>query len=191
MSHRLGQWVGLVVACVLLGLGLFLAEPVEATRGLVISLAAATPSGLSTALHFRASLSAKSRVEAGDVFRVADVPGYVTGSAIAPAGWETTPGPERPGRTGLAFTYRGPAPIDGPALIRGFLARSTSGRPRSVGGYLGRCHGPDGSPLETSGAVAGPGAVPEPAGVVTGTAGILILGFVYARRQRRLARSRA
>ena len=202
MKDTRWQWIGLVLAAVLVIPGFFLAKPAERPPGFQITLAATTPSGSSTTLVYHASISAGERIDHLDAFRVADPPGLVAGSALAPVGWTVTteptsraPSPKRgdnPALPNLVFTYVGPTPIVGPVLLKGFSVRSTSGSPRAVRGYTGvstRATGPNaGTKVTSAGDIGKPGAVPEPASLLSSCLGVIILGMVYAQRHRRKLR---
>lgn len=197
------QGFGLILAAGLVVPGFFMAGPVERRPGFQVTLAGTAPAGSSTTLFYHASVPSSDRIDRQDVFRIIDPPGLVAGSAAAPAGWTVTtesisPGPkpassstpdDDPALPNLVFTYQGAAPIVGPVLVKGFSARSTSGTPRAVRWFVGRStRATDpgiGTKVVSAGAVGRPGAVPEPASLLTSCLGLIVLGIVYAHRHRR------
>ncbi len=202
LSHSRWPRIALVVAATLAIPAVFLAGLASNLPRFSVALADTIASGSSTTLRYHALIPSGDRIEPGDAFRIIDVPGYVVGSAEAPAGWAVasewiSPGPrptggDDPSVANLAFTYLGPAPIVGPAPLRGFSARSTSGTPRAVRGYLaqstravGRFAG---SKISAAGDVRGPGKVPEPGSVISTCLGVIMLGIVFASTHRQKIR---
>jgi hypothetical protein len=205
MSTTRWQAIALALAAALVGLGVYLAGAGAHRPGLNVTLASATPAGSSILVRYRASLSSAERINRHDFFRIIDVRGYVDGSASAPDGWSVTAERISPAATGgpavddapsvpnLVYTYTGSTPIAGPVTLAGFSARSTSGVPRAVRQFVGRstrATGPGaGDPVVSAGDIRGPGVVPEPASLVSGIVGLILLGFVYACRHRRRLRA--
>ena len=196
----------LVVAATLAIPAVFLAGPASNRSGFSVALADAIASGSNTTLRYHALIPSGHRIERADAFRIIDVPGYVAGSALAPADWavgtEWTSPTQAPGLrptrgddprvANLIFTYLGPEPITGPVPLAGFSMRSTSGTPRAVRGYLAQSTRATGrfagSKIPSAGDVHGPGKVPEPGSLISACLGVIILGFVYASAHRQKIR---
>jgi len=148
--------------------------------------------------NYTASTTADDALTAGDFFRIYDFAGLV-GTPTAPAGWTAavsnsnpTPPPniilthgDDPGTPNLVFTYTG-ATQPGPLLITGFTAVSNFSSTTSKD-FVGRVTKLDGgTPIDSTGAVTVPNAVPEPASLISGSIGVIIFGVFYACRHRRM-----
>ena len=192
MSDSRWHWTGLVLAAGLVVPGLLLAARAENRPGFAIRLGLGGPVGV----EHDARLSRLGPVERPDR-RARLLPGSRRRRLRRRLG----PGTSRldgrrrdveSGRRRPDLHVCRPRPDHRPDAAERVPARSTSGdAPRRP--PLRRPHHPGdrpraGSKVVSSGEVRPPGAVPEPASLLSSSLGVIILGMVYAHRHRRKLR---
>lgn len=199
MNHRLRHIVR--GAAALLLLALTASMPNSAQGGFTVTLDSVSGVGPFT-FAYSATIPVGDQINSGDFFRIFDFNGYVAGSALMPAGWtldvsntNPTPPPNVILSRGddvtlpnLTFTYTGVGPIVGGATVSGFSARSEFGSFGVVKDFVGRATKSTGNTagtfVDSVGDVGVPGAVPEPASVVS----LLLGGTALAAAGRRYCR---
>jgi len=176
----------------------------HANAGYNVTLGSITPSGPNFTYTYNASITAnQEEVVAGNFFRIYDFAGYVAGSAVGPPNWvvsvansNPTPPPnvilvhgDDPAIPNITFTYTGAVPLTGPASLGNFLITSifsgTSLTTKDFAGQSTNVGTTPPSPLDSRGDVSVPTLVPEPAGLISASVGVILLGIGYARRSRK------
>lgn len=199
MKNFAKRWV---FGAVLAGVAILATNQGSATAGFTITLDAGSPTGVGPfTFSYTASIPVGDQINAGDFFRIYDFAGYIAGSIAAPAGWSTsialvnpTPPPnvilshgDDPAIPNLIFTYSGVVPIVGGASVSGFTAQSTFGFLGAIKDFAGRDTKSTGTTagtfVDSVGDVRVPG-VPEPASLISGAIGMIVLSG-YALRVRR------
>jgi len=175
---------------------------VPAQASVIPTLNAGSPTGPvagAFTYSYTAEVSADQTMPTGGFLTLFDIPGLITGSVVAPAGFSVA----TPNLGGIA---PGPPPqgiVDSPALPNVILTRTGAALPGgSTFGFSFQSTAPpggfvffngqatttqNGQPQANGGQVAGPGgrAIPEPSvTVMLGVAGLLGLGLRSIRRRR-------
>ena len=186
--------------------GLTLFTTTESRAGL-ITLDSTSSAGANTIFTYGIAVPSGDSIATGDFFRVYDFNGYVDGSITAPANWTAsvalsnpTPPPDvvlnhgdDPAIANLIFTYTGSTPLLAGTVVSGFSATTAnagiSPNPKNAVAEFTSTTSPNvGAADAYRTDISVPGstpAVPEPASMVSGGLGAILLAIGYGLRGRR------
>ena len=197
-SRKIAGAVACGVAWLVLGL-------TEAHAGFTIVLDSTALTGGATVFNYSATIASGDSILSGDYFRIYDFAGYVSGSAVMPAGWSVSVSNYDPvlpptltlshgddaAIPNLTFTYNGLTPIVGATTVSGFSAISPYGQTLTLKNFVGTNHNSTipGGLVDSIGDLNVPNGVtpaeaPEPAAAVTTGLGLALAGLYFARRTR-------
>jgi hypothetical protein len=197
--------LGKVLFLLALFAGLTLFTAADSRAGL-ITLDSTSSAGGNTIFTYGIAVPTGDSIAQGDFFRIYDFNGYVPGSITAPANWTAsvalsnpTPPPDvilnhgdDPAITNLIFTYTGSTPLLEGTTVTGFSATTTgvglSSDPKNAVAEFTSTSSPNvgsADAYRTDVSVPGANAVPEPASMVSGGLGAILLAIGYGFRSRR------